>query len=212
MANPWLNIPLDDYEGHMKSADVQQLEVLAELFAEVLDLRRPASVAVLGVAGGNGLDRVARDVTTRVVGVDLNPLYLDEVRRRFPDHAGLDLHCANLAEERLSVEPVDLVHVALVFEHAGVELCLENALSLVGNGGVLSVVLQLPSESTHGVSPSPFVSLHSLKSLFAFVDPVWLRETLGGRGLELGYETRRSLPGGKAFWMGVFGRAVAAGP
>ena len=36
MKNPWLDIPLDDYEGHMSSADVGQLQTLNKLFKEVV--------------------------------------------------------------------------------------------------------------------------------------------------------------------------------
>jgi len=49
MSNPWLSIPLQDYEGHMGSAGVQQLSVLSELFKRALDYCLPESVAVLGV-------------------------------------------------------------------------------------------------------------------------------------------------------------------
>lgn len=63
LANPWLSIPLEDYEGHMSSPEVGQLDALAELFGEALEYRRPASVAVLGVADGNGLDRVDPKIT-----------------------------------------------------------------------------------------------------------------------------------------------------
>ena len=42
----------------MASAGVGELTVLAELFHWVLDRYRPASVAVLGVAGGNGLEQL----------------------------------------------------------------------------------------------------------------------------------------------------------
>jgi hypothetical protein len=43
--------PLADYEGHMSSAGVPQLTVLAELFKSALDRCRPESVALQGVAG-----------------------------------------------------------------------------------------------------------------------------------------------------------------
>ena len=52
MSNPWLSIPLEDYEGHMGPEGVRQLAALAELFKCALDRCRPESVAVLGVAGG----------------------------------------------------------------------------------------------------------------------------------------------------------------
>ncbi len=118
MANPWLGIPLADYEGHMNSADVQQLGALAELFGIALGLVKPTSAAILGVAGGNGLERIDRNITKRIVGLDINPHYLDEVRQRFD---GIELHCIDLSVERVALDQVQLVHAALVFEHAGVE-------------------------------------------------------------------------------------------
>ena len=159
MANPWLSIPLADYEGHMESPEVQQLAVLSELFAESLARFRPESVAVLGIAGGNGLEHVEPAVTRRVVGLDVNPEYLETVRSRYARVCGLELHCVDLEEQRIEVEPVPLVHAALVFEHAGVELCLENAISLMSAGGALSVVLQLPGEAGMNVGASRFSSM-----------------------------------------------------
>ena len=78
--NPWLALPLEDYEGHMGSAAVNQLVPLADLFGEALARLRPRSVAVLGVAGGNGLEHVDGTLTTRVVAVDVNQAYLDATR------------------------------------------------------------------------------------------------------------------------------------
>ncbi len=204
MANPWLSVPLTDYEEHMDSAEVQQLGALADLFGEALDYRRPASVAVLGVAGGNGLDRVDGTVTRRVLGIDFNPTYLEAVRRRFGALAGLELHCLDLAEQVVQLRAVELVHAALVFEHAGIGKCLENAITLVEPGGALSVVLQLPSEEAADVTPSRFASIQNLKGHFALVDPATLRGMLEQRGFGLRRDRRRSLPGGKSFWMGVF--------
>lgn len=188
----------------MNSPEVGQLLVLAKLFAEALAIRRPGSVAVLGVAGGNGLDRIDGEITKRVVGVDLNPVYLDAVRRRYPHLPSLELHCIDLAEQAVNVAPADLVHAALVFEHAGVDRCLENALALVAKGGALSVVLQLPAETAQQVGTSAFPSMQSLKSHFSLIDPGWLRQTLQARKFQLIYDVRRALPAGKAFWMGIF--------
>jgi len=49
MANPWLSIPLQDYEGHTGQDNAQQLSVLSELFKRALDICVPDSVAVLGI-------------------------------------------------------------------------------------------------------------------------------------------------------------------
>ena len=83
MSNPWLSIPLEDYEGHMGSAEVQHFGALSELFKRALDHCLPESVAVLGIAGGNGLEQIDSSITKRIVGVDVNQQYLDQVRRRF---------------------------------------------------------------------------------------------------------------------------------
>ena len=58
MPSPWLNIPLQDYEGHMNEPHVAQLDALADLFEETLRKCSPDSVTILGIAGGNGLSRI----------------------------------------------------------------------------------------------------------------------------------------------------------
>ena len=206
MANPWLSIPLEDYEGHMNAPEVQQSNALSDLFADALAYCRPQSVAVLGIAGGNGLERIDRKITKRIVGLDVNPSYLEAVRDRYGSSEELELLCVDLATERADMQPVQLVHAALVFEHAGAGQCLENALSLVAAGGALSAVLQLPTEAGQNVGSSSFPSMQTLQSGFALIDPEWLRRTLEQRGLRLAHEARRTLPAGKAFWMGVFRR------
>jgi SAM-dependent methyltransferase len=190
----------------MKSAEVQQLGALSDLFAQALAFCGPASVAVLGIAGANGLEHIDRRITRRVVGLDVNPLYLDAVRQRYSRVSGLELYCVDLAEQQVDLEPVQLVHAALVFEHAGVGRCLENALSLVAPGGALSAVLQLPSEIEQGVATSQFSSVQRLRSQFSLINPTWLRDAVEGRRFRLAHGTRRPLPAGKAFWMGVFSR------
>ncbi len=188
----------------MASAAVLQTSALSDLFAEALALCRPASVAVLGVAGGNGLERIDSAVTQRVVGLDFNRSYLDAAQQRFHHLPGLEMHCIDLTKEEAQMPPVQLVHAALVFEHAGVGRCLENAMALVAAGGALSVVLQLPSERAQSVGRGGYASIERLQSHFSFVDPARLRSSLEERGFRLMHETRCSLAAGKAFWMGVF--------
>ena len=207
MSNPWLPIPLEDYEGHMGSAGVRQLTVLAELFKCVLDRCVPESVAVLGVAGGDGLEQIDCAATKRIVGVDINQRYLDEVQQRFGTLPGLELHCRDLAERDSSLAPVALVHAALIFEHAGLGLALKNALSLVAPGGRLSVVLQLPSEDEQGVASTSYSSMQTLKQDFALVDISEFQRLLAQKGFQLVEQEGRSLPAGKVLWLGVFAKS-----
>jgi hypothetical protein len=209
MSNPWLTIPLTDYEGHMRSAAVQQLDVLSDLFAEAVTACSPTSVAILGIAGGNGLDRIDGSVTRRIVGIDVNQLYLDAVRQRYSHLLPLELHCIDLEEQVVELEPVRLVHAALVLEHAGTGRCLNNAVSLVGGDGSLSVVLQLPSALEQNVGSSGYSSILSLSAHFSLVDPGWLVESLKGHGFRLDCEVHRAVSSGKKFWMGIFGRKLS---
>src|SRR5215831_3308220 len=204
MSNPWLSIPLEDYEGHMGSEAVQQLAALSELFRRALNRYRPESVAVLGVAGGNGLEHIDSTVTKRVIGVDINQRYLDEVQRRFEALAGLELYCRDLGEGDLDLPRVNLVHAGLIFEHVGLGRALDNALSLVGSSGTFSVVLQLPSASEPGVAITSYASMQKVKQHFALIDSRELQRVLAQNGFRLVEQEHRTLPAGKAFWSGAF--------
>jgi SAM-dependent methyltransferase len=204
MSNPWLAVPLSEYERHMSSAEVQQLGTLSDLFGQAMRRCCPSSVAILGIAGGNGLNHIDSRITARVVGLDINPRYLDAVRKRYSHLAGLELHCVDLSEQNIELEAVELVHAALIFEHAGTNRCLENAILLTLPSGNLSIVLQLPGESEQTMGPSHFSSIQNLKSHFSLISPAWLRESLAGRGLRLVHQTTHELPAGKGFWMGIF--------
>jgi|SoiMethySBSTD1v2_1073268.scaffolds.fasta_scaffold1077636_2 hypothetical protein len=206
MSNPWLDVPLKDYEDHMSSAEVEQLHVLAELFKYALDCCRPESVAVLGIAGGNGLEQIDRSVTKRIVGVDINQQYLEEVQRRFETLAGLELHRRDLTEQGFDLAPVAMVHAALIFEHVGLGAALDNAVALVAPGGWLSMVLQLPSVKEDGVASTRYSSLQTLKRDFALIDGDEVQRHLRFKRFHLIEQENRSLPAGKAFWLGIFAR------
>jgi len=204
MSDPWLSIPLADYEGHMSADSVQQLSALSDLFKRVLDLCQPDSVAIAGVAGGNGLEHADPSFIKRMVGLDINPGYLDEVRRRFGAHPNLELHCVDLSRDEPRVAPVALVHAALFFEHAGLGGALDNALALVDGGGKLSVVLQLPQPEQHNVTPTSYPSMQALAASFSPIDVPRFRGLLEQKGFRPMHEELRPLPTGKTLWLGIF--------
>ncbi len=206
LTNPWLTVPLRDYEAHMSSEAVAQSGALSEIFGEALSECQPLSVAILGVAGGNGLDQIDPVVTNRICGIDINPEYLSTVRQRYGGLRGLELHCMDLAARPVALTPVGLVHAALIFEHAGTEMCLENAIQLVKPGGVLSVVLQLPSETEPAVGKSAVASVEAHRDSFHFVDREELGRRIEERGFRLLMSKVRPVASGKAFWWGLFER------
>jgi len=200
MRNPWLDIPDEDYVGHMSSPTVGQRPVLSRLMSEALEWARPRTMLVLGCSTGNGLEHVNPEVTSRVTAVDLNPEYLLRLSEQFPNPGFLlDLQCADLADVVLTHEAFDLVHAALVLEYIEWPSLLPRVASALKPGGVLSIVLQLPSASTPAVTPSGFASLQSLESLFHFVEPGALVEAARCEGLRLSNRRTEPVTTGKAF-------------
>jgi hypothetical protein len=205
--NPWLDIPLADYEAHMALPQVAQASLLADIFGTLLREQIPASVAVLGCAGGNGFERIDPAATERVVGVDINPSYVRELRLRFQGCFGwLDAICVDLDGEGPRCAPVELAYAALLFEYVEVPVVLARLAVLVVPGGVLGTVVQLPNPTVPVVTPSPYTSLGALSERLRLVPPDQLRAW----ALRVGFcECRRrelTAAGGKRFCAQVFRR------
>ena len=203
--NPWLDIPLGDYEAHMALAAISQAEMLAGQFETALAAYAPRSVAVIGCAGGNGFERVLATRTVRLVGIDINPDYLAEASRRFAGRIpGLELYNADIQQPLPPIEPVDLVYAGLVFEYVDLAASIAAIRSLcVPNGAFVSIV-QLPSESMGVVSPSPFASLRKLAPAMKLVSPRELRSVAERAGFVLRCEEIISLRSGKEFTAQAF--------
>jgi len=198
--SPWLDIPLADYESHMAHASVGQASFLADVLEWSVEIFEPASIAVIGCAGGNGFDRDRVQKVSRVVGVDINPRYVDAARRRYTAALhGLELYCMNVETDTFEFEPVDLVLAALLFEHVATAPTLRNLRRGCRSGGVIVSVLQLPLESKSSVSPSPYASVQTLASTMKLLSPEELRARAADAGFALESQSTRQLPNGKSF-------------
>src|SRR5262245_48962892 len=174
--NPWLNVPLEDYEGHMALPYVGQAKLLSELFGSAIEQYAPCSVAILGCAGGNGLERIATTAIARVVCIDINPDYVERTRVRFGTRfARLELHVGDLQTGVFAVDPVELVYAGLLFEYVDVAKVLATTRPMLCPAGVLVTVLQLLG-SVPDVTPSPYTSLSALSSALHLVSPQRLRQ------------------------------------
>ncbi len=198
--NPWLEIPLEDYEAHMSLPSVAQAQFLADSIESLTMRLRPNSVAVVGCSGGNGFERISPQVVQRVVGIDINPQYVAEARRRYHGRfRQLEILCQDFIDEHCAFEPVDLVFAGLVFEYVDWRLGISSVRRFMKSGGYLSTVLQLPSEKVSAVSPSPFGSLSKLNNILTLV-PLDEFEKYGGRlGFEIRQSSRLKLSSGKEF-------------
>ena len=205
MRNPWLDIPLSDYEGHMALPQVDQSRMLSDQLAALLALHRPRSIALIGCAGGNGFERIDPRLTLRVVGVDINPDYLEAARRRYDGvFESLELHCADAQSSELAFDPVELAFAGLVFEYADARALLRNLTTRVRSGGVLAAVLQLPTPGKAKVTPTPFTSLEKLTQIIELLPPEELIGEARVSGLKVSSTRRIDLPNGKSFQSLVF--------
>jgi hypothetical protein len=209
MSSPWLRIPLSDYEDHMRLPSVGQATMLAEELDAALAKHSVSSLAVIGCAGGNGFDRVARFPIRRLVGIDFQAEYLRAASDRFSATIpGLELYCTDLqAEDRFpQIEPVDLVYAALIFEYVNLAAALRNLRRLCHPGSVLLTLLQQPNSRIEAVSPSPIASIQQLGPAMRLVSPRELELESNAQGFRLQSTKTIELKSGKRFSLQTFNR------
>lgn len=198
MRNPWEEISLSDYESHMKLDSVRQLQAMNALMKGQLDAYPVSSVMILGIAGGNGLEHIAKERFSKVYGIDINAAYLEEARRRYPALEGvLDCRCIDLISGTELLPHAGLVIANLLVEYIGYE-GFQRVIQAVGPQYV-SCIIQINLEG-NWVSDSPY--LH----VFDGLDQVHCQmdgQELIGRMSEIGYRVIKTLeyplPNGKKF-------------
>ena len=155
MANPWEEIPLSDYEKHMKLGSVMQLQTLNEMMKGQFAAYPVSSIMILGIAGGNGLEHIQKERLKKVYGVDINSSYLREVARRYPDLNGvLECLCIDLADEVRKLPEADMVIANLLIEYVGYE-CFKRAVWQI-NPQYVSCIIQI-NMGDSWVSDSPYL-------------------------------------------------------
>jgi len=203
--NPWLAIPLADYEAHMALPQVGQAELLANVLADVVRLHAPRSVAVLGCAGGNGFDRVPPG--TRLVGIDLNPDYVAVARARHGARAGIELYVGDVTADELPFAPVELAYAGLLFEYVEPAVALRRLAGKLLPGGTLAAVLQLPSAEQTEITPSPYTSLAMLAPSMRLVPPASLTRAALAEGYTSVGDEVATASGGKRFAVQTYRRS-----
>ena len=164
MRNPWLDIPLGDYEAHMALPAIGQSQLIADQLDLLVRTYAPSSVAILGCAGGNGFERLIDTGVSRVVGVDINPQYIEEARQRYDGRVpGLKLLVGDIQTPAWLFEPVDFIYAALVFEYVDVARTMSVLRRHCKPKGILAVLSQVPHKTLPEVSPSPYTSLRLLE-------------------------------------------------
>jgi SAM-dependent methyltransferase len=204
-SNPWLEIPAGDYEGHMGSPHVGQLQLLNGLFKRVLAENRPASVAVLGCTTGNGFEHFDPAITLHILGVDINPEYLRIARQRYRVlEPRLELKCADLHTDCFGGRQFDLVYAGLVFEHVDAAVVLAHIYKALKPQGRLAVVLQMPNRGLSSVSHTAYKSLEKLAPTMHLFERDQFTALAGKIGFNQTHGELITLLSGKEFYYGIF--------
>lgn len=157
MKNPWEEIPLTDYENHMKLDSVRQFQTMNEMMQGQFDAYPVSCVMILGIAGGNGLEHIQKEEFERVYGVDVNSSYLEEAARRYPHLDGvLQCMCIDLLNGVDKLPGADMVIANLLVEYIGYE-CFQNVIRQVMHKYV-SCIIQINVEDGW-VSDSPYLQV-----------------------------------------------------
>lgn len=184
---------------------VGQAGLIADELARVVEAYRPSSVAVLGCAGGNGLESLIGSSVRRVVAVDFNPNYVATTEARFRGRIEeLQAIVANVEHDLQAFEPVGLVYAALLLEYVDLGLALRFMRRHCLSEATLAVLLQLPSGEIAHVTPSPYVSLRTLEPILRLVSPTELRRQAAQAGFQPVGSRLVTSSGGKSFSLEEF--------
>jgi len=197
-SNPWLHIPLEDYERHMSHHLVGQSTLLNALTKKYLDEIKPGTIVFLGIAGGNGLEHIDNQITQRVYGIDINQDYLDTASKRY-NHKIPSLHLMNLDITRHSESfcKADLIWAALVLEYTGIDRALAFCTNNIRKKGHLVISIQ-SNNNKQTVSPTGIESVKKAGEIFSIVDPEEMQSKAAEKGFRLMGKEENILPNGKS--------------
>lgn len=196
MNNPWETIALSDYENHMSLKNVYQLQVLNRMMGEQLAVYDADTVMILGIAGGNGLEHINREKTSKVYGVDVNPAYLAQCRKRYAALGDtLETICADLLDEHLQLPSARLLIADLLVEYIGYE-CFQKVVCKVAPQ-VVSCIIQINTDDSF-VSDSPYLhAFDGLAEVHHQMSEDGLTACMTGIGYRLNGTVEQGLPNGK---------------
>ena len=198
MVNPWGGISLSDYENHMGSDSVMQLQNLNQMMRQQLGAYPVTSVMILGIAGGNGLEHIDRRKFKRVYGVDINKEYLTAAAKRYAYISDI-LECIplNLIEEAEMLPQAELLIADLLIEYIGYG-CFQKAVRQV-QPNYVSCIIQINAGSGW-VSDSSYLHVFDgLDKVHHQITEDALMQALKDIGYRPVTQINRPLPNGKAF-------------
>lgn len=200
MTNPWKKIDLDAYEIHMKSENVMQLQTLSQITKEQIKAYNHNRIAILGIAGGNGLEHIDPSLTSNIFGVDINPKYLKICQDRYPELDGKFIPiCIDLNQDELNLVNIDLLICNLIIEYLGVKRFAELIRGIKYDIKFLSCVIQKNKNSSFVSHSEAALKLEPLESVHVEINENLLENEMSKVGLRCIKKETYSLPNGKEF-------------
>ena len=198
MTTPWEEISLDDYEKHMSLDSVRQLQALDSIMKEQFSAYPVETAAVLGIAGGNGLEHLGTDKFRRAYGVDINADYLRAVSQRYTQLSGV-LECLHidLISEAEKLPQAQLLIANLLIEYIGYG-AFQRAVWQTAPQFV-SCVIQINTDEEQWVSESPYLrAFDRLDEVHHQMEEKALTAAMNEIGYSLILQESYPLPNGKA--------------
>jgi hypothetical protein len=197
-SNPWIHIPLEDYERHMSHHMVGQSALLNALTKKYLVEIKPATAFFLGVSGGNGLEHIDNQITKSLYGIDINSDYLHTASVRYKQSIpSLQLLNLDISKNTETICQADFIWAALVLEYTGIEKALAFSTNNICKGGHLIVSIQ-SNYNVSSVSPTGIESVKKAGEIFSLVDPNELLSKATVVGFSLIWKEENFLPNGKS--------------
>jgi hypothetical protein len=197
ISNPWMEIPIDDYEQHMSHSSVGQSSLLSSLTKKYLTKIKPATCLFIGIAGGNGLEHIDNNISKNVIGIDINQKYLDVSFKRYHDRIdSLQLLELDITKNTNRICSADFVWAALVLEYAGIDKCLEFSKNNILPGGHFIATIQ-SNNNLQSVSPTGIESVKKAGLIFNSIEPSKMLDKAKETGFTYISSEENELPNGK---------------
>lgn len=198
MSNPWEKVSLEDYENHMKLSSVQQLQKLNEIMKSQIYKYKVSTVAILGVAGGNGLNHIDTSQIKTVYGVDINQIYLDACKEKYINLKDcLILKRLDLSKISNDLPMADIIIANLFIEYIGIDMFVKQ-LSKKFPTYVSCVIQKNPD--TDFVSESPYTeAFNEISALHRNIEKNSLVNSMNKTGYNLIFSEEYLLPNMKKF-------------
>jgi hypothetical protein len=199
LQNPWVLISLSDYEKHMESKDVLQLQTLNKIMQEQLSYNEN-TISILGVAGGNGLEHISTSHVDTVYIIDINAQYLEHCINRFTDLSKvLQPICCDLCNEAVILPASRLLICNLIIEYLGLDVFTNLIRKNLQRLHIISCIIQKNNGCSFVSNSETSERLDCLNALHQDINREHLINSMSQVGLHVIYEAKYELPNNKEF-------------